>query len=157
MLAVINEFAGICFSVHRGIGGPGCRASSQERSRFEKFDFQAYTCERGSGWESGEPAPKNDNLWQSYIIADVPSMHYRPQGLHTAIGRPIQIELCRTLKNGCRVATEDSQEIRKLFQMPYGILADLIINVADEIEIEEIFPRFTAQGPGFDFYEIQIA
>src|ERR1017187_4501614 len=56
-----------------------------------------------------------------------------------------------------RIATQHAQEIGQLPQMAQRVLRVGRVYAAQEVYIKEILPRFAAQGPRFDFGEIQVA
>src|SRR5579863_8003228 len=54
------------------------------------------------------------------------------------------------------VAAEDAQEVGDFGEMGERLLAALLLQVADEVEVEEVLPRAAAQGPRFHFRQIDV-
>src|SRR5579864_5910657 len=54
------------------------------------------------------------------------------------------------------VAAEDAQEVGDFGEMGERLLAALLLQVADEVEVEEVLPRAAAQGPRFHLRQVDI-
>jgi len=56
-----------------------------------------------------------------------------------------------------RIAAQHTKEIRYFLQMAESFLRDRVVDVTEEIQVEQILPRFAAQGAGFDLGQIEVA
>src|SRR5690242_2071713 len=55
------------------------------------------------------------------------------------------------------VAAQDTQIVCQFSEVLQGILGLRRIHTSDEVQVEQIFPRLTAQGPGLKLNQAEIA